>query len=63
MEDKYSGTGYKYEIIEAGRCIENNLIESTIASHEMTLNLAYVMDEIRNQIGLVYPFEQQKQDY
>ncbi|MGN0145299.1 MAG: Gfo/Idh/MocA family protein [Clostridium sp.] len=57
FEDKYSGTGYKYEIIEAGRCIENNLIESTIASHEMTLNLAYVMDEIRNQIGLVYPFE------
>lgn len=57
FEDDYKEIGYKYEIIEANKCIENNLLESSEAPHEMTLNLAEIMDEIRSQIGLVYPFE------
>ncbi|MDU5119489.1 MAG: hypothetical protein E6223_16060 [Clostridium botulinum] len=38
-------------------CIVNKVLESDIASHDVTLCLAKIMDEIREQIGLVYPFE------
>ena len=57
FEDKYEGTGYLYEIDEANTCIINNKLESNISSHKTTLELAKIMDEIRNQIGLIYPFE------
>ena len=57
FEDKYNEAGYKYEIIEANNCIVNKVLESEIASHDVTLCLARIMDEIREQIGLVYPFE------
>ena len=33
------------------------ILESNISSHKTTLELAKIMDEIRNQIGLIYPFE------
>ena len=56
-EDDYDGVGYKYEIIEANKCILNNQLESDIASHKFTIELATIMDEIREKIGLVYPFE------
>ena len=55
--DRYEDVGYKYEIEEANRCIKNKDLESNIASHNITLELAEIMDEIRKQIGLVYPFE------
>ena len=37
--------------------IINKSLESNVASHDFTLGLAKIMDEVRNQIGLVYPFE------
>ncbi len=49
--------GYKYEIEEANNCIKNNYLESNVASHNNTLELAKIMDEVRKQVGLVYPFE------
>lgn len=55
--DKYEEAGYKYEIQEANNCIANKLLESNVASHNVTLGLVKIMDEIRKQIGLVYPFE------
>lgn len=55
--DSYKEAGYKYEIEETNSCIKNEALESNIASHKITLELAKIMDEIRNQIGLVYPFE------
>lgn len=57
FEDSYSDAGYKYEIIEANKCIADNKLESNVASHELTLSLQSIMDEVRKQIGLVYPFE------
>lgn len=57
FEDSYEEAGYKYEIEEAAKCIFDNKIESVSASHKVTLELAEIMDEIRRQIGLVYPFE------
>ena len=55
--DSYEEAGYKYEIEEANSCIKNKALESNIASHNITLELVKIMDEIRKQIGLVYPFE------
>ena len=55
--DEYEGAGYKHEIEEANNCIINKELESNIASHKVTLELAKVMDEVRNKIGLKYPFE------
>lgn len=56
-KDEYEEAGYKYEIEEVNNCIKNNILESNVASHNNTLELAKIMDEIRKQIGLVYPFE------
>ena len=55
--DNYEAAGYKYEIEEANNCIMNRDLESEVASHEVTLELVKVMDHIRNEIGLIYPFE------
>lgn len=55
--DEYEEAGYKYEIEEANNCIKNNALESNVASHNNTLELSKIMDEIRKQVGLVYPFE------
>lgn len=55
--DEYEEAGYKHEIEEANNCIMNKALESNVASHKNTLELAKIMDEIRKQIGLVYPFE------
>ena len=60
FEDSYNEARYKHEITEANECILCNRLESNIASHDFTLNLEVIMDEIRRQIGLIYPFESEK---
>lgn len=55
--DNDKDNGYKYEIQEANECILNDMIESNIATHEGTLNIAKILDEIRKQNNVVYPFE------
>lgn len=44
-----------YEVKEFIGLINNGTLESKINSHENSLNTSKVMEEIRNQIGLVYP--------
>ncbi|MDB5963383.1 MAG: dehydrogenase [Massilia sp.] len=51
----YLGNGYVHEIMEAQRCWHAGLIESPGMTHAETLALMGVMDQIRSQIGLVYP--------
>lgn len=51
------GRGYTYEIIECMDCIENNRLISKKWSHQDSLNLIAILDEIRRQVGVVYPFE------
>lgn len=53
----FMGNGFEYQAIEMQRCIEEGLIESPNMNHADTLDNLRVMDEIRNQIGLKYPFE------
>lgn len=52
------GKGFSYEIEECHHCIINNKTESKLWSHQDSLNLVSMTDEIRRQIGLSYPFEE-----
>jgi predicted dehydrogenase len=50
----YLGNGYVHEVIEAQRCWQAGLVESPGMTHEDTLALMGVMDEVRRQIGVSY---------
>jgi len=52
-----TGNGYYHEIIECGNCIRNEQIQSEKWSHQNSIDLIKIMDSIRKEIGLVYPFE------
>ena len=58
-ETKYSlptnGMGYTYEIEECHQCIQNNVIESQLWSHQNSLDLIKIVDEVKKQIGLAFP--------
>ena len=54
VDTPYLGNGYVHEVLEAQRCWRAGLIESPGMTHDETLALMSVMDEIRRQIGLVY---------
>jgi len=54
IDTPYLGNGYVHEAIEAQRCFLNGAIESPGMTHDETLALMGVMDEIRRQIGLTY---------
>ena len=49
--------GYEYEIIEAQKCISENLKESPLVPHSGTLSVMKIMDECRKQWGLKFPDE------
>lgn len=49
--------GFEYQAEEAMRCIRAGLLESPGMSHADTLANMELMDGIRTQIGLKYPFE------
>ena len=49
------GKGYTYEIEECHKCIRENKIESDLWSHQNSLDLIKIVDEVSNQIGLEYP--------
>ncbi|MES2319644.1 MAG: Gfo/Idh/MocA family oxidoreductase [Pseudomonadota bacterium] len=54
----FLGNGYVHEAIEAGRCLCAGLLESPGMTHDETLALMGVLDDIRRQIGLVYAADQ-----
>jgi len=51
------GKGYTHEIDEVHHCLKNNAIESELWSHQNSLDLMAIMDEVRQQSGVVFPFE------
>ena len=60
-EKKFRGKlrrgGFEYQIEEAMACIQAGKIESEIMPHAESLGNMRVMDEIRTQVGVKYPFE------
>ena len=51
------GKGFIYEIEECIECIHHGLLESKDWSHQNSLELIQILDKIRQQCGLKYPFE------
>jgi dihydrodiol dehydrogenase / D-xylose 1-dehydrogenase (NADP) len=53
----FRGGGFEYQTEEVMRCIRAGLIESPVMSHAHTLANLELMDQMRAQIGVKYPFE------
>jgi len=51
------GKGYEYEIEEVHRCLMNGALESKFWSLKNTHDLIRIMDDIREQTGVLFPFE------
>lgn len=49
------GAGYGNEISEVGRCLGAGLRESPWVPHEQTLTLMQQLDDLRAQVGVVFP--------
>lgn len=47
--------GYNYEAVEAVRCINNGLLESSDMTWDTSARIMKQMDEIRRQCGIEYP--------
>ncbi len=55
IETKYWGNGFEEQIQHVCDCIKNELKESPIVTPEQTLLITKQMDEIRKDIGVIYP--------
>jgi hypothetical protein len=51
----YPSYGYSFEIEEVNYCIRKGLIESPRLSHQMSIDLIELLDQVRSIIGLEYP--------
>jgi hypothetical protein len=49
------GNGYAHEAIEVGRCLRAGLRESPVMPLDQTVALLDNLDQMRGQIGLRYP--------
>jgi predicted dehydrogenase len=47
--------GYRLEVREVHRCLDEGLTQSPVVPHEATIDVLEAMDEIRRQIGVRYP--------
>ena len=54
----FSSNGYQFEAIEVNRCLQAGQTESKLMPLNESLEIMRTMDEIRNQIQLEYPMEQ-----
>ncbi|CAK1540163.1 unnamed protein product [Leptosia nina] len=56
-----NSTGLVYEALEVARCIKEDLLESPRMSHQMSLTLAKIEDEVRKQLGV--EFDEDNKEY
>ncbi len=50
--------GLRHEAVEAARCVAAGETESPLMPHAETLRVMEAMDEVRRQVGVVYPGEE-----
>lgn len=53
-----TGKGYTHEIEEVHACLKEGKIESDLWSHQNSIDLIHLLDEVRRQSGVVFPFEE-----
>lgn len=51
----HNSAGLRYEAEEIRRCINEGLTECSVVTHEESLIIARIQDEIRRQIGVKFP--------
>ncbi|WP_297083733.1 Gfo/Idh/MocA family protein [uncultured Demequina sp.] len=49
--------GWQHQFAEVARCVADGATESAIMPHSATLEIMDVLDEVRRQLGVVYPGE------
>lgn len=52
------GDGFEEEIIETCNCIRDGKQQSEVIPMSESIRMLELMDKIREQIGLVYPFDE-----
>jgi predicted dehydrogenase len=57
IDAAYEGNGLRFQVPEVHRCLGEGLTESPVMSLGETIAIAGILDDIRGQIGLVYPGE------
>lgn len=57
IEYPFDVNGYEYELIHATGCILEGKLESDVHTFEKSRNLCAMMDSLRKDWGMVYPFE------
>ncbi|MBR3039169.1 MAG: Gfo/Idh/MocA family oxidoreductase [Lachnospiraceae bacterium] len=51
-------SGYEYEVLACREALEKGLLEAEAMPHSETIHMMEVMDEIREKIGVKYPWEE-----
>lgn len=59
IEHPFEVNGYEYEIREAERCVSAGKLQSEQMTWEQTVSVMRIVDEVRRQNGLRFPFERQ----
>ena len=57
IEHPFEVNGYEYEIREAERCASEGKLQSGLMTWEQTVSVMRIMDEVRRQNGMRFPFE------
>ena len=57
VERPFEVNGYEYEIREAERCVREGKLQSELMTWEQTVSVMRIMDEVRRQNGMRFPFE------
>ena len=57
IERPFEVNGFEYEIREAMDCVREGRLESSLMTAEQSVAVMRIMDEIRRQNGMRFPFE------
>lgn len=52
------GKGYSYEIEEVHSCLQEGKLQSEMWGHQNSLDLIKLIDTVREEAGIIFPFEQ-----
>ena len=54
--------GFEYQIREVQRCLESGAVESDVVPWSWSLSMSRLMDEIRSEIGVIYPADKESEN-
>ena len=57
IEQPFLVNGFEYEILEAQQCVSEGRLSSSLMKPEQSVAVMKIMDTVRAQNGLKFPFE------